>query len=157
MIEEYDPKERKRIQRSVKNFMIWNGNLFRRTKSGPRLVAPQPNIPSIMKSFYNDLGHLDVQTTLKFILVRFWWPGVHRDIATFVRSCERFRNAEMLSPYHTKNVVPLSGPFSIFSIDLSGPLPPSRKVNRYILVVVEHLPYWPVEKYTKTTTADMVI
>lgn len=71
--------------------------------------------------------------------------------------CKGFPHYKTLLSYHTNQFIPLSSQLSIFSIDFTGSLPPSRNWNRYILVCVEHLNFIRVEIATRTTTADVVI
>ena len=44
------------------------------------------------------------------------------------------------------DIIPISGLFNTWSIDFAGPLPNTRKGNRYFIIGVEHVSKWPVAR-----------
>lgn len=52
--------------------------------------------------------------------------------------------------------MPLTGLFDSFSIDFACPIIPGPKIERYLLIAVEHLTGWPLVRVTISDTADVV-
>lgn len=133
---------------SFPNFCIENNKLFRRAKNDNPLtsefewkeVIPQEQRTEIIANNHCQptSGHFGVFKTYKRIALKFFWPGMYRDVVNFVSSCEVCLAYKL--PTHTtlgKMGRPkvCSRPFQTISIDLVGPLPNSRKQNCYIFVV----------------------
>ena len=154
---ETDANKRKSIRRAAKNFLIWDDGLFRRTPKSPRAIPTRNARPALLRCFHDDIGHWDVTTTKKFILDRFWWPDVHRDIHLYVRSCHDCQVMKPIPAYHSTLHIPLTHLFDVFSIDFAGPLPKTKNGNQYVLIEVEHLTGWPMACPTRDSTSSAVI
>ena len=154
---ETDANKRKSIRRAAKNFLIWDDGLFRRTPKGPRAIPTRNARPALLRCFHDDIGHWDVATTKQFILDRFWWPDVHRDIHLYVRSCHDCQVMKPIPAYHSTLHIPLTHLFDVFSIDFAGPLPKTKNGNQYVLIAVEHLTGWPMACPTRDSTSSAVI
>ncbi len=74
-----------------KNYVMYEGKLYRRTAKGLRFIPEEKEQIVIMKSLHNEIGHWDFATAYKIATDRFWWPRMRPDIAHFVRSAIRFR------------------------------------------------------------------
>ena len=86
-------------------------------------------------------GHLGKTKTADRILQRFYWPTLHRDVASFCRSCPQCQKCSRKA--RKVPLVPLpvmSVPFSRIAMDLVGPLPRS---NRYVLVICDYATRYP--------------
>ena len=116
-----DQRERRAIRRNSKHFLIWAGRLFRRTPNGIRAIPDIPTRVPLLKSFHDNIGHWDHETTRQFTLDRYWWPRVHKDIYEYVRSCHNCQLMRPILPYRTTLHVPLTNLFDTFSIDVCGP------------------------------------
>ena len=70
----------------------------------------------------------------------YWWPGLHRDVAHFVRSCRTCSAAKSSTALRlgveSHSAVPVE-PFSNWVIDLIGPVPLSKAGNDLILTWVD--------------------
>lgn len=48
------------IRHNVKNFMLWNDTFFRCENDLLRIVPPFGQLPEILATFHDDIGHWDV-------------------------------------------------------------------------------------------------
>ena len=90
-------------------------------------------------------GHLGKNKTAKRILNRFYWPTLFRDVRDYCRSCPNCQKASGRKGARAP-LIPLpimSVPFQRIAMDIVGPLPKSRKGNRYILVVCDYATRYP--------------
>ncbi|KAI5637052.1 retrotransposon gag protein domain-containing protein [Phthorimaea operculella] len=83
-------------------------------------------------------GHLGIFKTYNRLALRYFWPGMHKDVVKFVSTCSKClsykaQNHQTLGEMGRPKQC--SRPFQVISIDLMGPLPVTRKQNSYILVV----------------------
>ena len=87
-------------------------------------------------------GHLGVKKTKDQIQTNFYWPGMHRDVTSFCRSCDVCqktvaRGSVPRAPLGEMSLIDL--PFKRVAIDLVGPITPaSDKGHRYILTLVDY-------------------
>ena len=118
---------------------------------------PKEDRVSILRTFHDDVGHWDLETTKRFVLDRYWWATVHPDISDYVRSCRGCQLATPIPKYRTTLHLPITSLFDVFSIDFAGPLPRSANGNRYVLAADEHLTGWPLASVMKNATARVVL
>ena len=85
-----------------------------------------------------------------------YWPGIFKDIAKYCRTCEvcpprKPLRAEMIP-------LPLiSQPFQRIAMDLLvGPLPKSRRGNRFILTIVDYTTRYPEAIPLSNTEASRI-
>lgn len=83
-------------------------------------------------------GHFGVFKSYSRLALRFYWPGMHSDVVSFISCCD-ICLAYKLPTHGTLGKMgrpkEVSRPFQMISIDLVGPLPVSRKRNEYLFVV----------------------
>lgn len=130
------------------NYQIKDGTLFRLSKNKCLLtnefswkeVVPSEYREKVIADNHDEptAGHLGIFKTYRRVALSYYWPGMHRDIAKYVGSCNTCLQ------YKTQNHATLgemgrpkqcSRPYQMISVDLMGPLPVTRKQNSYILVV----------------------
>lgn len=89
-------------------------------------------------------GHLGIAKTTARIVQRYYWPGMFRDIARYVRgclSCQQYKSSQQQTPgkmQPSKN----RQPWETVSTDLVGPLPRSSKGNSYVVVFQDRFTKW---------------
>ena len=69
----------------------------------------------------------------------FYWPGFHRDIENFCKSCTTCAKNKLI-PHPRKPLQPIAVkllPFHMVGIDIIGPLKVTHRGNRYILSVID--------------------
>ena len=87
-------------------------------------------------------GHLGRDKTISRITQQFYWSTVYNDVAEYCRRCQRTSKVNQLRV----PLVPLpviKEPFERIAMDIVGPLPRSKRGNRYILVVCDYATRYP--------------
>ena len=156
-IDHLDPALRHKIRRNARKFVIWEGNLFRRTQKDVKFVPHIINRPNILTSYHDEIGHWDSRSTKRFIADRFWWPSMYKDIFEYVKTCEDCQKMNAIPKYRTALRTPITSLFDVFSIDFAGPFNTTPRGNKHLLVCMEHLTGWPIVCPTPTATAAEVI
>ena len=123
---------RKMNKFKIKNNMIFYNNL---------IYVPEKLRLDILMRYHEKpaAGHLGIKRTLELITRNFWWPKIHEDVASFVKSCEtcarnkfnRHRRYGLLQPLETPDK-----PWNSIEIDFLCGLPPSKGYT-VIMVVVD--------------------
>ena len=85
-------------------------------------------------------GHLGIDKTEARFLEAFYWPNIKKIIARYIKQCEK---CEMFKTPKENSMAPLQPIVShrileLLVIDFIGPLPVSKKGNRYILSMIDH-------------------
>lgn len=150
-----DPRIRKNVWRAAKNFILWEGKMFRSSRGGLKTIATKSKRKDILKSFHDSVGHWDRHVTNQLISDRFWWPSMPRDTTNYVSTCDECQRMKSVPKYITTLHLPITALFDVFSMDFAGPFPTSgQSAPRYLLVCVEHLTNWPIVKATWNSTAE---
>jgi transposase InsO family protein/predicted aspartyl protease len=108
-------------------------------------------------------GHLGRLKTEDQVSRRAYWPSWTSDVRLFLKCCERCARFHRGKPPKQTRLKPfLSGePFELVSIDITGPHPPSRRGNVYILTVVDHFSKWaeafPIRNHHADTVARQLV
>ena len=106
---------------------------------------PQPEEKhELVKSIHRDMGHFGVRRIMDRLNQNCWWKGMDTIVNEVVNSCmpcartkAGFRvSGKELQPLH------LQGIMFRWGIDFAGPLPTSKRGNKYILVCIEHMTKW---------------
>jgi hypothetical protein len=86
-------------------FVLQDGILYRRTGEGElarlQLVVP-PALRRLLLEVKHDgqhSGHPGIKRTLERLLVRYWWPGIEKEVHDYVTSCECCR---MVKPMRSR-------------------------------------------------------
>ena len=90
-------------------------------------------------------GHLGQKKTTDRVLQRFYWPTVFQDVKELCRTCPECQKTAKGKKVRAP-MVPLpivEEPFHRIAMDIIGPLPRSRKGNRYILVICDYATRYP--------------
>ena len=105
-------------------------------------------------------GHLGIKKTKNRIQTNFYWPGMQGDVTSFCRSCDvgQKTTAKGSVPRVTLRDMPLIDmQFRKVAEDLVGPIsPPSEKVHRYILTLVDYETRCPEAVPLKNIEAETV-
>ena len=101
-------------------------------------------------------GHSGSNRTKYKIMKLFYWPGMGRDITTFCQACHRCQKTAK----KTYSIAPLtitapsiSQPFDKVAIDIVGPLPMTKKKNRFGLTYIDLGFRYPETVPLQTVTA----
>ena len=61
-----------RMKSNVKNFLVWESKLFRRSIHGLRVVVQISDREKVLKDFHDDIGHWDLKNNRQFVTERYW-------------------------------------------------------------------------------------
>lgn len=139
--------------------------IFKREDTGleeRKLVVPTDFRDAIMESFHSTVygGHLGFEKTYSRIKQKYYWSNMSVDIKFFVAKCERCvrykplnrRPAGYMRPYMN-----MLKPGSTYSMDFVGPLPLTRRQNRFILVLVDLCTKWVVAVPVRNKSSQNVV
>lgn len=115
------------------------------------LVAPKEVRNQIFHELHENrtAGHLGRDKTLDSVKRRFYWPGISKDIASWVRECSACARCKSgpgvgKAPLKQSQV---GYPLDRIAVDIVGPCPVTEDGNEYIIVVQDYFTKW-VEAYS---------
>ena len=125
-----------------------------------QLVLPAPCRSVVLRLAHEVpmAGHLGVTKTKDRVLQRYYWPGIFKDVAQYCRTCEVCQRSTPRKPPRAEMVpMPLvTRPFERIAMDLVGPLPRSRRGNRFILTIVDYATRYPEAIALPSTEAERI-
>ncbi|XP_059474872.1 uncharacterized protein LOC132196326 [Neocloeon triangulifer] len=141
-------------------FVDQDGLLYFRDLEGPRLCVPEEMRPRVLEVCHNlpTGAHKGGFRMFYDIRKRFYWPGWHRDVrqhCVLCMSCVQKKGKNM-QPVLNRPVAPVVWRLQRIAIDVKGPLPLSKKRNRYILTFVDHFTHYPEAAAVANTDAPTV-
>ncbi len=104
-------------------------------------------------------GHLGVRKTINRISSRYYWPGMFRDVARFVRgcgSCQRYKPSQVAPAGEMLITIP-EEPWATVCADFVGPLPRSKHGNNMLLVFFDRFSKWVELVPLRKATAQGVV
>ncbi|XP_068207702.1 uncharacterized protein [Palaemon carinicauda] len=133
---------------SKENFLLKEGVLFRVTR-GPhdpaealcwQVVVPRNLGLAVLRMAHEGLGHFGVKRTTYLIQSHFFWPGLQKSVKAYVASCHLCQvagNPNQVVPRAPLQPIPSAGiPFHDVLVDYMGPLPRSKRGNRFLLTMI---------------------
>ena len=109
-------------------------------------------------------GHTGSGATMQRISTHYFWPGICEDVKRYVRSCPicQRKSARTYTVPVTLGEMPITGTaFERVAVDIVGPLPLTKKKNRFILTLVDTCTMWgeavPLSRIDSRTVADALI
>ncbi|KAG6439869.1 hypothetical protein O3G_MSEX001160, partial [Manduca sexta] len=112
----------------------------------PQLVLPISLRLDVLKECHDTplAGHQGIDRTFQKLSQRFFFPGMRRYVADFVKSCatcQRYKPSN-LKPSGLLQTPVLNQRGEVLAIDLFGPLPPGEKGEKYILLIEDTATRW---------------
>ena len=88
------PSELKALISLRKQFILKQGVLYRRitlvdAKPRLQLILPPSHCTKAIEGCHDQVGHLGQDRVLELLRDRFYWPGMHTDVASYLNSCPR--------------------------------------------------------------------
>jgi transposase InsO family protein len=125
-----------------------------------KLCVPKPARAAVLRECHDNptAGHLGIAKTTARLALRYYWPGMFREAAQYVRkcpSCQRYKTPQQQPPgkmYPTPN----RQPWETVSTDLVGPLPRSSRGNCYVVVMQDRFTKWVQCRAVRKATARAV-
>ncbi|CAB3382250.1 Hypothetical predicted protein [Cloeon dipterum] len=128
-------------------FLDGTGILFYRDDLGPRLCVPAEMKERVLE-ICHDLptgAHKGEFRMFHDIKLRFYWPGWHHDVrehCALCKSCVQKKGRSM-PPQLFRPSAPVIWRAQRIAIDVKGPLPMSKKRNRYLITFLDMFTHWP--------------
>ena len=119
-----------------------------------RVIAPADR--SVMISNIHGLGHFGVKKTVALISQVAWWPGIYRDVRTFISCCFPCQRRKPSSVTPSKSSLSLQTMFPLDCVawDIMGSISPSASGHKYILLIVDLFSRWTVAVPLHETSSD---
>lgn len=130
-------------------YFLKDGMLLRRwvsesepiTKVYVQVVVPLKFRQSVVGLAHDGVaGHMGVRKTYDRLQRRFFWPGLKRNVAKYIRTCHVCQltgKPNQKIPVALLQPIPaISKPFEYLQIDCVGPLPRSKSGHLYLLTVM---------------------
>ena len=124
--------------------VVTNGDGVLVTNVGePRILLPLIFRHRVFEEMHN-LAHPGVQATKRMITRRFLWPGMAKDIATWVKNCLACQRSKihLHSKTQVEEIAIPTRRFDHLHVDLVGPLQFSSG-STYLLTIVDRWTRWP--------------
>lgn len=150
--------------KKLKRYKVEIGLLYRKrgyeAESSDRLwvlCIPREKIIDALKEKHDAQAHIGAWKTIRTIKKSYYWPNMYRDVMEYVAKCVRCKE---IKPTTQATTVP-TGNFQhpeqvgrVLSIDLVGPLPPSKlKKHTWLMVAVDAFSRYAFAKSCTRATA----
>jgi len=110
----------------------------------PRVCVPAVCREAVLCVAHGDstlAGHPVIDRTTAAVSHAFYWPGLHANVAHFVRTCKTFAASKSSNHQRlgtqTYSAIPIQ-PFTSWAMDLIGLMPQSKDGNERIVTWVDH-------------------
>lgn len=143
---ELSSKSCKRLWRIRRDLRIKGGQLYRMTYDQRyQIIVPMEHRKQLINSYHSNLGHIGYQKCAAAISADYYWPFMAWDIKNYVTNCIACAERKVIKPPESKNTLCQKGyPFEKIVIDIAGPLPTTKRNNRYLLSIIDCFSRFPV-------------
>jgi hypothetical protein len=109
----------------------------------PRLMLPIKYRRQVMENAHKSICHQGIHKTLDYIRQCYVWPGMRRDITSYIAACPacQLNTKFNVRKYHHR-VPHRNVRNSLVSMDITGPFMVSPNGNKYILSIIDHTTRW---------------
>jgi transposase InsO family protein len=110
------------------------------------IVIPKSLIRDCLKHVHDTplYAHLGMTNTVRKLRRTLYWQGMKRDVISYIRSCDWCQKRKQGQNRQDGLLVPqfVPSPWHTVAIDIFGPLPNSKKGNKYVLVMMDCFIGW---------------
>jgi transposase InsO family protein len=143
-----DWSEARRIARMAKSFALVDGELYKRAAPGIlQRCVPIPQGRELLRDIHAGVcGHHTAPRTLVGNAFRrgFYWPTTVVDASEIMRTCEgcQFYTRKTNLPVHALQTIPVTWPFTVWGLDIIGPLWKAPGSYTRLLVAIDKFSKW---------------
>lgn len=139
------------------------GILHRVQKEQPakdRVVVPE-SLRAFVLGLHHNLelaAHQGRKRTTAAVCSRYYWPGMTRDIARWVRACSGCSRRKSTRPINAglTEINLATRPWQVVGVDLLGPLPLTEDGYKWILTMVDQFTRWPIAIPLKSRSSSEI-
>ena len=151
--------EKEKINNQSKKYFIQQRQLFRNVENGKpqRVILPDQTELILFNLHKDQIGaHLGIDATYEKLKERYYWPKMYESVAQYIKSCDNCQRRGKPNRREELKLIKVGKPFHRIGIDIKGPLPVTKKGNRYIIVAMDYLTKWPEAKAIPNMKAETV-
>ena len=150
------PSELKALIRNKKQLILKHGVLYKKSKVDARtkhlLVVPQSYRQRAMEGCHDQVGHLGQDRVLDLLRDRFYWPGMHVDVVSYINSCPRCLGRKSQPDKAPLLNIETRQPPELIHLDYLK-IEPSKGNIENVLVITDHFTRYAQAFPSKTQTA----
>ena len=153
-------REKERIQKISDGLIEKLGKLYKQDEQGRLLkILKLDEIEAILYMTHDHPtgAHFGLVATYNKIKEKYYWKGMKQDIENYIKTCDKCQRRGQQGSKGYLHPITVEKPFERIGIDFMGPLPRSRKGNKYILVITDYLTKWTEAKAMREATAEKVV
>jgi len=141
--DDYCVEMTKRVERGTAKAFFRNEHhaLYRRTPYGNQLVIPKSLRERVLtlEQHATVAAHPGLNRMYYTMRKAYFWPSVVTDIHTTITKCTTCAQNRLALRRHTTplTLFPATEPLTESSVDIFGPIPASKRGNRFILVITD--------------------
>jgi len=144
----------------ILNVNIWNHRMNRRNQKKFRLAVPESMKEVILADCHDakTSAHLGIKRTYERMSEKYYWNGMYEDARKYVLQCHLCATKKLVPDKYAGELgtVVSTEPWQVVGSDILGPLPLTKKGNRYILTFTDHFTKWVEAIPLKAVTAGDV-
>jgi transposase InsO family protein len=158
-----DRSEARRIARMAKSFALVDGEMYKRATSGIlQRCVPIPEGRELLRDIHMGIcGHHAAPRTLVDNAFRrgFYWPTAVADASEIVRTCEgcQFYARKSNLTAHVLQTIPITWPFTVWGLDIIGPLRKAPEGYTHLLVAIDKFSKWVEVRPITNLRAEQVV
>uniref|UniRef100_A0A0G4HDA7 Integrase catalytic domain-containing protein n=1 Tax=Chromera velia CCMP2878 TaxID=1169474 RepID=A0A0G4HDA7_9ALVE len=142
-----ETNRRKNVMVQEDSFDVRDGLLYRYKKGGTEQLYVPPALRDTVLTMHHDhpMGRYPaVKRLSQRLLAEFWWPRLRKDAREWVYKCRPCQERRNQPKSRNPQTLPVPfRPFQRVGIDVVGPVPMSRRGNRFMLIITYALTRWP--------------
>lgn len=146
-----------KLQRDPERWRLTNDMVLIRLDTAPityKIWIPKAHAEELINYVHAQAAHYG-STKIKSIISELcYWKNMDRDVKRVIKSCETCMRTKFPNRSYAGTVTPIipEGKNDIIAVDLYGPLPKSRRGNKYIMVIIDlftkFTQVYPINKIT---------
>ena len=150
------PSEMKALLRNRTHLILKHGVLYKKVRVNATtkhlLVIPQSYRQRAMEGCHDQGGHLGQDRVLDLLRDRFYWPGMHADVVSYINSCPRCLRRKSQQDKATLLDIETSQALELIHLDYLK-IEPSKENIENVLVITDHFTRGAQAFPSKTQTA----
>ena len=125
--------------RFMDKFCIVDNLVIAEMDGHKKIVVPKESVDEFITGIHQDLCHIGMKKSTKYISTHFFWPNMVTDIQNNIRKCEYCLRRKVCSGKTKQKLIPRQSTFPMEDIVIDVACMDSRGThNKYMIVIVDH-------------------